>query len=108
MTEPTCGWPAKALETLKPGISKWTLKGIVADVSQLDWFDESESKPTQAEWDAEIKRLKDLDVAEEYKRKRQYAYPGIGDQLDDLYKKGGFSKDMAAKIKKVKDDNPKP
>ena len=39
MTEPTCGWPAKALETLKPGISKWTLKGIVADVSQLDWFD---------------------------------------------------------------------
>ena len=35
-------------------------------------------------------------------------YPDIGDQLDDLYKKGAFSDEMAAKIKKVKDDNPKP
>ncbi len=43
-----------------------------------------------------------------YITKRQRAYPTIGDQLDDLYKKGAFSTDMTAKIKKVKDDNPKP
>ena len=43
-----------------------------------------------------------------YIGKRQQAYPAIGDQLDDLYKKGAFSTDMTAKIKKVKDDNPKP
>ena len=43
-----------------------------------------------------------------YIGKRRQAYPTIGDQLDDLYKKGAFSSDMAAKIKKVKDDNPKP
>ena len=43
-----------------------------------------------------------------YREARRQAYPDIGDQLDDLYKKGAFSADMAAKIKKVKDDNPKP
>ena len=44
----------------------------------------------------------------DYKDKRRSQYPEIGDQLDDLYKKGAFSADMTAKIKKVKDDNPKP
>ena len=39
---------------------------------------------------------------------RQPLYPDIGDQLDDLYHKGAFSTEMANKIKKVKDDNPKP
>ena len=50
----------------------------------------------QAEWEAQA-----------YARARQPLYPDIGDQLDDLYHKGAFSADMAAKIKKVKDDNPK-
>ena len=43
-----------------------------------------------------------------YKDDRRSSYPDIGDQLDDLYKQGAFSDEMAAKIKKVKDDNPKP
>ena len=43
-----------------------------------------------------------------YVLKRKNAYPPITDQLDDLYKKGAFSTDMTAKLKKVKDDNPKP
>ena len=43
-----------------------------------------------------------------YKDDRRRAYPEIGDQLDDLYKKGAFSTEMIAKLKKVKDDNPKP
>ena len=43
-----------------------------------------------------------------YQSDRQPLYPNIGDQLDDLYKEGAFSADMTAKIKKVKDDNPKP
>jgi len=45
-------------------------------------------------------------VKQDYKNKRKY--PPISDQLDDLFKKGAFSDEMAAKIKKVKDDNPKP
>tara|TARA_A100001388_G_scaffold262965_1_gene232960 strand:- start:50 stop:349 length:300 start_codon:yes stop_codon:yes gene_type:complete len=43
-----------------------------------------------------------------YKSQRKAEYPDIGDQLDDLYKKGAFSDDMAAKIKAVKDNYPKP
>tara|TARA_R100001082_G_scaffold65650_1_gene37003 strand:+ start:639 stop:884 length:246 start_codon:yes stop_codon:yes gene_type:complete len=47
-------------------------------------------------------------AAKLYIHQRRKSYPDIGDQLDDLYKKGAFSDDMAAKIKKVKEDNPKP
>ena len=43
-----------------------------------------------------------------YAENRRNEYPAIGDQLDDLYHKGAFSDEMKAKIKKVKDDNPKP
>lgn len=43
-----------------------------------------------------------------YRWERQPNYPDIGDQLDDLYKKGAFSTEMAAKIKAVKDAYPKP
>ena len=50
----------------------------------------------------------DAEIANRYKYLRKNAYPDIGDQLDDLYKKGAFSDEMAAKIKKVKADNPKP
>ena len=57
---------------------------------------QAKQKELQAEYDAQA-----------YARARKPLYPDIGDQLDDLYKQGAFSADMAAKIKKVKDDNPK-
>jgi hypothetical protein len=43
-----------------------------------------------------------------YDMKRRQAYPNIGDQLDDLFKSGAFSDEMAAQIQAVKDANPKP
>ena len=43
----------------------------------------------------------------DFTRQRRLSYPNIGDQLDDLYKQGAFSDEMAVKIKKVKDDIPK-
>ena len=43
----------------------------------------------------------------QYKFDRKAEYPEIGDQLDDLYKKGAFSDEMSAKIKAVKDKFPK-
>ena len=43
-----------------------------------------------------------------YRYDRRNSYPDIGDQLDDLYKKGAFSDEMSAKIKAVKDKYPKP
>ena len=42
-----------------------------------------------------------------YDELRRRTYPDIGDQLDDLYQKGAFSDEMAAKLKAVKDANPK-
>ena len=63
--------------------------------------------PSDAEIDAELKRLQTEHDAKAYARARRPLYPDIGDQLDDLYKQGAFSSAMAAKIKKVKDDNPK-
>ena len=56
----------------------------------------------------EEKRKEDEWKAVQYRDARRSQYPDIGDQLDDLYKKGAFSDEMAAKIKAVKDNNPKP
>ena len=43
-----------------------------------------------------------------YKDVRKEEYPEIGDQLDSLYHAGVFPKEMADKIKAVKDAHPKP
>ena len=43
-----------------------------------------------------------------YKDDRRISYPDIGDQLDALFHAGVFPKEMADKIKAVKDANPKP
>tara|TARA_R110002020_G_scaffold409252_1_gene619006 strand:- start:715 stop:1023 length:309 start_codon:yes stop_codon:yes gene_type:complete len=49
----------------------------------------------------------DAQALVQYKEDRRPLYPDIGDQLDDLYHAGVFSAEMTAKLKKVKDDNPK-
>ena len=94
-----------ALSSLKPG-ADWVWVGT--DWSGLNWTDSKITKPTEAEVDAEVTRLTNLETANKYREDREPLYPAIGDQLDDLYKQGAFSADMAAKLKKVKDDNPKP
>ena len=66
------------------------------------------TRPSDSVIDAKVAELKANDEATQYQLTRAPLYPDIGDQLDDLYKKGAFSDEMAAKIKKVKDDNPKP
>lgn len=73
-------------------------------------FDASGNKITlvQSKIDTARKELNDAAAAIAYRATRKSQYPEIGDQLDDLYKQGAFSADMTAKIKKVKDDNPKP
>ena len=70
------------------------------------WNDEA-GKPSNEEVIAKQKELQAAYDAQAYARTRQPLYPDIGDQLDDLYKEGAFSASMTAKIKKVKDDNPK-
>ena len=73
-------------------------------------FDSSGNKITlvQSNIDAARTTLNNEAAAIAYRGERKKQYPEIGDQLDDLYKQGAFSADMAAKLKKVKDDNPKP
>ena len=75
----------------------------------VDWRDGHTT--TDAEVKAIDDKYKELLAeydAQAYARARQPLYPAIGDQLDDLYHKNAFSDEMKAKIKKVKDDNPKP
>ena len=91
-----------SLSSLRPGCVYTLRNGVI------EWLDTEQDQPSQEEIDAGIKRLQSAYDAQAYARTRQPLYPDIGDQLDDLYHKGAFSTEMAAKIKKVKDDNPKP
>ena len=90
-----------AIISLRPN-SEWTMTGGV-----IDWLDSNTTCPTDAEIDAEVKKLQAEYDAKAYQRNRKPEYPDIGDQLDDLYKAGAFSDDMTAKIKAVKDKYPK-
>ena len=91
----------KAIQSLRPN-SEWVLRG-----DELEWLDKKQTKPTDAEINAEVIRLQADYDAKAYQRSRQPEYPAIGDQLDALYKAGAFPDDMAAKIKAVKDKYPK-
>ena len=92
----------QAILTLKPN-AQFHLQDDI-----LTWNDKVQTEPTQAEIDAEVIRLQAEYDAQEYARTRKIKYPDIGDQLDDLYHKGAFSDEMAAKIKAIKDAHPKP
>ena len=74
---------AQAVQSLKPG-AEWILRGDVFD--GLEWLDTKQTKPTEAEIDAEIIRLEAEYDAQEYARNRQAEYPSTGDQLDMMYK----------------------
>jgi hypothetical protein len=87
-----------------------TSKFVIANDGEIisSKLKNGETLPTESEVNTKLDELiSDFD-AQAYARARQPLYPDIGDQLDDLYHKGAFSAEMKAKIKKVKDDNPKP
>jgi len=83
---------------------------VVTTYDTTGAFDKDGKKITlvQSKIDTARTELNTAAAAIAYKATRKNQYPEIGDQLDDLYKQGAFSADMAAKLKKVKDDNPKP
>ena len=64
-------------------------------------------QPSESEIKAWVKTQSTYSANEVVRNERKKLYPLIGDQLDDLYKQGCFSEEMAAKIKTVKDNNPK-
>ena len=60
------------------------------------------------ETQATIKKTEQEQAKVQYKDNRKMFYPDIGDQLDDLFKQGAFSKEMSDKLQQVKTDHPKP
>ena len=96
--------------TISDALSKLGISGIVKnnDYDTIKWFCEESEIPSKKTVEDKVAELQSAEDATQYQRTRAPLYPDIGDQLDDLYKKGAFSDEMAAKIKKVKDDNPKP
>ena len=71
-----------ALESLKPG-AEWLLTD-----DKLEWLDTKQTKPTESEIDAEIKRLQAEYDAQAYARNRQADYPDWGTQLNKIYDDG--------------------
>jgi hypothetical protein len=81
------------------------------DYSGLKWLEKpvyegGQKKPTQAEVEAEVERLKEEYVNNQYQRNRAKAYPSITDQLDMLYH-GGLDA-WKEEINKIKQQYPKP
>ena len=91
-----------AISSLRPN-SSFT----VTEDRVVIWRDPNNSEPSTSEIEAEYDRMQAAWTAYQYGRDRKSQYPAVGDQLDDLYRKGAFSDEMAAKLKAVKDANPK-
>ena len=91
-----------ALLSLKPKAQfTWAGTEIYSELNYLS----SDTPPTEAELDTEVKRLNKVYTDEKYKRDRAGEYPSIVDQLDDIYHNGIDA--WKATIKKTKDKYPK-
>ena len=75
--------------------------------SEIEYID-GQTPPTKEAIEAKLKELQDDYNSQQYQRDRADTYPAIGDQLDALYHAGVFPKEMADKLKAVKDKYPKP
>lgn len=70
----------KALLSLRP-CAQWVLRG-----DEIEWLDNEQTQPTDAEIAAEISRLQAERDATEYQRQRRAEYPPITDYLDGVVK----------------------
>ena len=111
MMEPDIG---KAISILCP-------KGVFSitenDYDRIDWQSPEVTQPSKSAIQAKLAELHTEYDAQEYARNRASAFPSIGDQLDLLWHAidtGDWTAakvkttDFYTKLKKVKDDNPKP
>lgn len=73
----------KAIDSLRPK-SKWRMMGESYD--GLEWLDETQTQPTEAEVLAEVARLEAEWNATEYQRKRAAEYPPITNYIDGVVK----------------------
>ena len=75
------------------------------DIDRIEWTDDSIPQPSNAEIEAEVKRLQAEYSANQYQRSRASEFPSIPDQLDEIYHNGVNA--WKAVIKKTKDKYPK-
>lgn len=71
-----------AVISLRPG-AQWSWSGL--EYSGLNWLDTEQAKPTVAEINTEIERLKAAELAKYYQQPRQQEYPPLADLADALY-----------------------
>ena len=81
------------------------VKGGISAVNDEISYMDGQTPPSDAEIDAELKKLQDEYNANEYQRSRASEYPSIADQLDEIYHNGVDS--WKAVIKQTKDKYPK-
>jgi len=65
------------------------------------------AQPTDVQLDSYEDNANTQEALNTVRNNRKKEYPDIGDQLDDLFKAGAFSTEMAATIQAVKDKYPK-
>ena len=91
-----------ALHNLKPE-AQWALSGD--EYSGLDWYDETQTKPTEEEIVQKIAELTYQQEVEVYKEQRAAEYPSYDDQFDQIFHEGIDA--WKASIQAVKDKYPK-
>ena len=75
------------------------------DIDRIEWTDDSIPQPSNAEIEAEVKRLQAEYSANQYQRSRASEFPSIPDQLDEIYH--NVIDSWKAVIKVTKDKYPK-
>tara|TARA_Y100000816_G_scaffold264550_1_gene223763 strand:+ start:1837 stop:2136 length:300 start_codon:yes stop_codon:yes gene_type:complete len=94
-----------ALIKLRPH-AKWKVNGDT--YADIEWLDENETKPTEAEVNQAVTEVTAERESNLYKGQRREAYGSIESQLDMLYwdKKNGTNK-WVEFVDKIKTDIPK-
>lgn len=73
---------ADAIHSLKPG-AQWSWIGN--EYAGLNWLDTEQTKPTVEEINAEIERLKAVELANYYQQRRVEEYPPLSEFADAMY-----------------------
>ena len=94
-----------ALKSLKPN-AEWVIRGNHT-YQNIEWLDTSQTKPTEAELNAEVIRLQTQYDNNAYQRSRAETYPDWGVQLDYIYH-NGIDKWKTDIVDPVKAKYPKP
>ena len=91
-----------AIQSLRPK-AEWVLRG-----DELEWLDQNQSQPSNAEIDAEVARLTALEPARIAEEKRKTAYIAEADPLFFKAQRGeATQEEWLAKIEEIKERFPK-